>query len=56
MLQDLIMNLLSAGDKKEKERAYKQLEKVGVDRRTADVIAHEMMDGQGAKEEVRYDR
>lgn len=52
MLQELIMNLLSAGDKKEKDRAYRQLERVGVDRRTADVLAHEMMAGQGAKEVV----
>jgi len=52
MLQELIINLLSAGDKKEKEKAYRQLEKVGVDRRTADVLAHEMIAGQGAKEVV----
>lgn len=50
MLQDLIMNLLSAGDKKEKEKAYKQLEKIGVDRASANAIVNEMMKEQGAKE------
>lgn len=41
MLFDLIMDLLTAGDKREKERAYKRLERIGVDRATADVIAAE---------------
>ena len=41
MLFDLIMDLLTAGDAKEKERAYRRLEKVGVDRMTADVLATE---------------
>jgi hypothetical protein len=39
MLQDLIMDLLTAGDEKDKERAYRRLERVGVDRKTADVMA-----------------
>lgn len=47
MLFDLIMDLLTAGDQKEKERAYRRLEKFGVDRRTADVMAAEFY-----KEEV----
>lgn len=47
MLFDLIMDLLTAGDKKEKERAYRRLEKVGVDRMTADVLAAEFYKGQG---------
>lgn len=41
MLEDLIIALLIAGDKKEKERAYRNLERVGVDRTTADMIAAE---------------
>jgi len=40
MLQDLIIDLLVAdNDPKEKEKCYKRLEKVGVDRLTADVMA-----------------
>ena len=38
---DLLMNLIEAVDPKEKERAYKNLERVGVDRITADVMAAE---------------
>ncbi len=42
MLGDLIFDLLSAGDDpKLKEQAYRALEKVGVDRRTADAVAKE---------------
>lgn len=41
MLMDLVMALVTAGDQKEKERAYRNLEKVGVDRITADVMATE---------------
>lgn len=41
MLEDLIIALLIASNKREKERAYRNLERVGVDRVTADVIAAE---------------
>lgn len=41
MLQDLIMELVIAVTPKEKERAYRRLEKVGVDRISADVMAAE---------------
>ena len=41
MLMDLVMALVTAVGKAEKERAYRNLEKVGVDRRTADVMAAE---------------
>ena len=41
MLEDLIIALLIAGDRKEKERAYRNLERVGVDRVTEDMIAAE---------------
>lgn len=39
MLQDLIMELLTAGDKEEKEKAYQRLERVGIDCKTADELA-----------------
>ena len=41
MLMDLVMELVTATDEKEKERAYRKLEKVGVDRHTADLMAAE---------------
>ena len=41
MLIDLVMELVTATDDKDKERTYRKLEKVGVDRRTADVMAAE---------------
>lgn len=48
MLGDLILALLEAdGDPKTKEAVYQALEKVGVDRRSADVMANEFRDGGG---------
>ena len=41
MLMDLVMDLVEAVDPKDKERAYRRLEKVGVDRKTADIMAAE---------------
>ena len=41
MLMDLVMALVEAVDPKDKEKVYRKLEKVGVDRRTADVMAAE---------------
>ena len=41
MLMDLVMALVIAIEPKEKEKAYRDLERVGVDRRTADVMAAE---------------
>lgn len=41
MLMELVMELVVAVDQKDKEKAYRRLEKVGVDRRTADVMAAE---------------
>ena len=41
MLMDLVMELVEAVDPKDKEKAYRKLEKVGVDRRTADDMAAE---------------
>ena len=42
MLSDLVANLLDAKTADAKERAYKALERVGVDRITADVMVEEM--------------
>lgn len=41
MLMDLVMELVTATDEKDKERAYRKLERVGVDRITADIMAAE---------------
>lgn len=41
MVMELILNLLEAGGKCEKEKAYRRLERFGVDRATADVMAAE---------------
>lgn len=50
MLMDLVMALVEATEPKDKERAYRNLERVGVDRRTADVMAAEFY---GGKEEEK---
>ena len=42
MLQDLIINLINAKTPKEEEKAFKTLEKVGIDRYTAVVIAKKL--------------
>lgn len=42
MLSDLITDLIRAKTPKEKEVAYRRLEKLGVDRFTADVAAEEL--------------
>ena len=44
MLSDMIADLILAKTEKERETAYRNLEKVGVDRMTADLLAREMMD------------
>ena len=41
MLMDLVMDLVQAVAPEEKEKAYRRLERVGVDRITADVMAAE---------------
>ena len=41
MVMELVMELVIAVDTKDKERAYRNLEKVGIDRRTADGMAAE---------------
>lgn len=42
MLADLIMALRAAKTAEEKEKAYRQLERVGMDRMTANIVAAEM--------------
>lgn len=42
MLADLLKALAEAGDKKEKEKVYQNLERVGMDRMTANVLVAEM--------------
>ena len=44
MLSDMIADLITEKTEKERETAYKNLEKVGVDRMTADLLAREMLD------------
>lgn len=44
MLSDMIADLITSKTEKERETAYKNLEKVGVDRMTADLLAREMKD------------
>lgn len=39
MLQDLIMGLLEAVDEDDRKEAYRRLERMGVDRETADEMA-----------------
>lgn len=41
MLMDLVMALVEAVDPEDKEKAYRKLERVGVDRITADAMAAE---------------
>ena len=49
MLFDLIMDLLTAGDRVEKERAYRRFERVGIDRMCADNMAAEFYKPKGGE-------
>ena len=42
MLEELLRELLNAKNAKEKERAYVNLERVGIDRMTADMLVREL--------------
>lgn len=42
MLADLLKALAEAGNKNEKEKVYRNLERVGMDRMTANVLVAEM--------------
>ena len=46
MLMDLIEALMSAATEKDKERAYRNLEKVGMDKATADAVVKELQNGK----------
>lgn len=47
MLMDLVMDLVVAVDPQDKERAYRRLEKAGIDRATADSMAAEFYTEEG---------
>lgn len=47
MMFDLLMELLTAGDAKERERAYRRLERVGVDKASSDKMAAEFYNEWG---------
>ena len=55
MLQELLIELVSATDAKEKERVYRKLERIGVDRLTAKVLEKEFLPG-GELYDLRTDR
>ena len=42
MLSDMISALAKATTEKEKERAYRKLEKMGMDRMSANIVVREM--------------
>lgn len=46
---DLIMSLILAEDDRERERVYKRLEKRGIDRLSANLIAAEFCNGCGGE-------
>lgn len=49
MLNNLIENLAKAKNTRESERAYRQLERVGVDKFTADILVKELNTSKGGK-------
>ena len=50
MLTDLVMELVTAADPKDRERAYRNLEKAGIDRRAADEMAAEFTGKEDGKD------
>ena len=46
MLSDMIAALITAKTEKEIKKAYRNLEKVGVDKMTADLLVREMLKGE----------
>ena len=48
-MMNLVMALVEAVDPQDKERAYRRLERVGVDRATADIMAAEFYKEQEAR-------
>ena len=53
MLRDMLRNLANAETKKEQEKAFKELEKVGMDRRTALMLVAELKLKNGKGEGVK---
>ena len=49
MLNDLLKALAKAEDKKEKEKAYRNLEHIGMDRMTANVLVADMKKEEAEK-------
>ena len=45
MLYDLLIDLICASTPQDKERAYRNLERVGVDRATANILAADIKAG-----------
>lgn len=45
MLYDLLVDLICASTPKDKERVYRQLERIGVDRATANALAADIKAG-----------
>lgn len=45
MLMELVMDLVTAVELQDKERAYRRLERMGVDRKTANEMAAEFYKG-----------
>lgn len=41
MMMEFVMELVTAADSQDKERTYRRLESIGIDRKTADVMAAE---------------
>jgi len=50
MLQETLMELVQADDPKIKEKLYRRLEKVGMDRMTAKILAKELRKEMGVHE------
>lgn len=55
MLTDLVMELVTAADPKDRERAYRNLERAGIDRRAADEMAAEFTGKEGGKDDGSED-
>ena len=45
MLYDLLIDLICAGSPEDKESTYRKLERIGVDRATANALATEIKNG-----------
>ena len=50
MLTDLVMELVTATDPKDREEAYRNLENAGIDRQAADEMATEFIGKESSKD------